>query len=244
MQPEIWLTSSIVVPTYFIYLSILYTALVLFLPRWARWQKRDVVVTLNIALIIMISGFIGARMMHVLFESPAEYQHHPSYIFYFWQGGYVFYGGAITAVFCSWLYIKVRKKQSFFYWADFYAPIAALGYAFGRLGCLLAGCCYGKYCELPWAIDGRHPTQMYSFIWGLIVFGVLVNWQKYRPKLAGQTFFTWVGLHSLGQLVIEFFRDDFRGPMVFDLSISIWISLVLIAVSLSVLTYSWRQIRA
>jgi phosphatidylglycerol---prolipoprotein diacylglyceryl transferase len=240
MQPEIWLTPNIVIPTYFVYLSILYTSLILLLPRWARWQKRDVVMTLNLALIIMISGFIGARLMHVFYESPEEYRHHWSQLFYFWQGGYVFFGGAICAAFCCWLYIKLRRKQSFLSWGDFYAPIVALGYAFGRLGCLLAGCCYGKYCDVPWSIDGRHPTQIYAMIWGLFIFGVLVNWQKYRPRMVGQTFFTWIGLHSFGQLVIEFFRDDFRGPMIVGLSISTWISLFLIAGSLSY--FSFRRL--
>ena len=71
------------------------------------------------------------------------------------KGGLVFYGGLIGATLAGVLYARL-KKLPLWKMADILAPSIALGYVFGRIGCLLNGCCYGRACGLPWAI--RFPA--------------------------------------------------------------------------------------
>ena len=78
----------------------------------------------------------------------------------FWAGGLTYYGGFILAVLTSW-FLAHRWKWSMLKLTDMMAPIIALGLAFGRLGCFLAGCCFGKVTDVPWAI--RFPQ--YSDAW-------------------------------------------------------------------------------
>jgi len=230
MQPELF-----GIPTYFIYLSLLFSVLVLILPKWAKKNKASFPDAINLAMIIMVSGFIGARLFHVFYENFEIYQKEPIKILEFWYGGFVFYGGAITAFICSVIYIK-KKNLNFNQWADFWAPLVALGYGLGRVACLLSGCCYGRACDLPWAISGRHPTQLYASIWELSVFAFLLIIQP-KLKKQGSLFFIWLSLHTLGRLVMEYFRDDFRGELYLSMSISTWISLILFSISLAVLIF-------
>src|SRR5690606_6314306 len=108
------------------------------------------------------------------------------------------------------------------------APVLAFAYAAGRSACFLAGCCYGRYCDLPWAIDGRHPTQLYAAAWEMGVVFILLG---LRPspffQNPGRIFYLWMILHGIGRFIMEAFRDDFRGPSL-GLSISGWISLGLV----------------
>src|SRR6185295_13470681 len=62
-----------------------------------------------------------------------------------WDGGLVFYGGAITGIGVGALYAR-RRGLAFAPLADLIAPALAIGHALGRLGCFAAGCCYGKAC--------------------------------------------------------------------------------------------------
>lgn len=78
----------------------------------------------------------------------------------FWAGGLTYYGGFILAVATAW-FLAHRWKWSFLKLSDMAAPIIALGLAFGRMGCFLAGCCFGKVTDVPWAI--RFPQ--YSDAW-------------------------------------------------------------------------------
>jgi phosphatidylglycerol---prolipoprotein diacylglyceryl transferase len=246
------------IPTFFLTMSLI-SILILFLIRkraghWYKnfyWLPGDFnSVVWSLALLVLVGGFIGGRMGHVLIEEPQFYLERPERLFIIWQGGFVFYGGFFLslAFVCLFLFGK-RKKQPLLYF-DFFAPLIALSYLLGRLGCFLNGCCYGKVCELPWAISitdaqglvyPRHPTQLYSVAWELVVLLILWIWQKKRSfyllQIAplrmgrlGSLFFTWLFLHSLGRFIIEFWRDDFRGPQ-FLLSPSGWISLLLMLIS-------------
>jgi phosphatidylglycerol:prolipoprotein diacylglycerol transferase len=69
----------------------------------------------------------------------------------FWKGGLVFFGGIIGAVVTAVVYCR-RQRISFLRTSDVMIPSVALGHFFGRLGCLSAGCCFGRPCSVPWAI--------------------------------------------------------------------------------------------
>lgn len=220
--------------SYFLYLGILYTFLI-YAVYW-RATKLNIFLTeaLDLAFIIMAFGFIGGRLTHVLFESPEIYRNDWLRVFYIWEGGFVFYGGALLAFGASVLFMQ-WKKMPLAQWADFYAPICSLGYALGRVSCFIAGCCYGSHCELPWAVNGRHPTQLYAVISESITFLILVYFEKGKRLKAGMLFALWMALHSLGRIFMESFRDDFRGPQWGMISLSTGISLVLLGISSIVL---------
>src|SRR6185369_15968397 len=74
-----------------------------------------------------------------------------SEVFMVHHGGLVFYGGLIGASLACILYTRL-KRLALWKIADILAPSIALGHAFGRIGCLMNGCCYGRPCSLPWAI--------------------------------------------------------------------------------------------
>jgi phosphatidylglycerol---prolipoprotein diacylglyceryl transferase len=239
MFPEIRFSENLVFPTYVLSISFLYCFLLLVVAKRAALKKFSVTMALDLAFVMMITGFLGGRLTHVFYEEFAYYSQDWMRVFRFWEGGFVFYGGFLAAWAACWIYLRV-KKLSFFEWSNFYAPILALGYGLGRISCFLAGCCFGRTCDLPWSVMNRHPVQLYAVIWELSVFAFLLRLEK---KSGRPLFLIWLALHAIGRLVMEYFRDDFRGSQPLGLSISTWISLVLLAASLSLLSIYRTKIK-
>ena len=98
----------------------------------------------------IFSALLGARGLHVLLDLR-PYLEDPSRIFKVWEGGLVFYGGLILAIGAGLGYMKWHRLPV---WkmADLFAPAIALGLFFARIGCFMAGCCYGKETFLPWSV--------------------------------------------------------------------------------------------
>lgn len=237
--PEI-IVGSLSLPTYYLVLSLTYCVGIYWFYNRCEQRNLSPEKAMNISFILLGLGFVGARLTHVLFESPLYYLESPQEIFYFWQGGFVFYGGALLAYLGCYIYLR-NNKTTFWLWHDTIAPVLALGYALGRSACFLVGCCYGKVCDLPWAVSvkqvhiasqnithlNRHPTQLYAVVTELVILGFLLWYEKRRPQL-GKVFLSWVFLHSLARIFMEFFRDDPRGPELYHFSLSTLISLGLI----------------
>lgn len=238
------------IPTYYLVISLTYCFSILWFYKRCETRNLPQRNAMDISLILLVFGFIGARLAHILFEEPSHYSENPAQIFSFWQGGFVFYGGALLGYFMAFLYAR-RLKITFWLWHDTLAPVLAFGYATGRLACFLTACCYGAVCDLPWAVATkqvdiesgvvstllRHPTQLYaSFIeYGILAF--LLWYEKRKPPL-GQAFLLWVILHGLNRLIMEAFRVDPRGPSILSFSVSAIVSLVIIVSAGSVL---WRR---
>jgi phosphatidylglycerol:prolipoprotein diacylglycerol transferase len=76
----------------------------------------------------------------------------------------------------------------------------------------------------------RHPTQAYAIFWELALYVVLLGLEKrrYFEDHKGVIFFFWMTFHGLGRLLMEAFRDDFRGDLIWGQTISTWFSLLLI----------------
>lgn len=148
---------------------------------------------MDLGLVVVVTGFLGARLAHVLYEEPSYYAEHPVEVFAVWQGGLVFYGGMLSALGAAWLFCR-RRNLEFWQWADLIAPIAALTYAIGRLGCFFNGCCFGRACDYPWGIEflshaelglsvvPRHPTQLYAVVWESCLMLGLLAWERTQKK--------------------------------------------------------------
>ena len=164
--------------------------------RRAAEFKVDKGIVLDLFIVILISGIIGARLFYVSLDL-GYYARQPLEILNLSKGGLAWFGGffaaLVAAAFCS------RKwKLNFWTVADLAAPYVALGQAFGRVGCFLNGCCYGI---------GRHPVQLYSVAMLFAIFVVLVMWQR-RRRFEGEVFLGYSLLYSFKRFFIEFLRGD------------------------------------
>jgi phosphatidylglycerol:prolipoprotein diacylglycerol transferase len=109
----------------------------------------------NLALAMCFAGVVGARAFYVI-QKWDQFQGDLAKIFSFTEGGLVVFGSAIGAIAALVGYCLYRKLPTLAI-ADIVAPSMMVGLAIGRIGCLLNGCCYGGYCELPIAI--RFPPE-------------------------------------------------------------------------------------
>jgi phosphatidylglycerol:prolipoprotein diacylglycerol transferase len=131
------------------------------------------------------------------------------------HGGLVYYGGLIGSSLGCIIYAR-WKKLPLWKLADILAPSVALGYVFGRIGCLMNGCCYGRVCNLPWAIhfppghetypNGVHPTEVYESLLNLGLYAALA-WLFRRKKFDGQIF----GAYLVGYAILRSYVETFRG---------------------------------
>ena len=172
----------------------------------------------------LIGGaLLGARTLYVMSYWKEAFAGRPLLeIFAIWKGGLVFYGGLIGATLAGILYARLRKLPV---WkvADIVAPSIALGHVFGRIGCLLNGCCYGRACSMPWAITfpaghethpvGQpaipvHPTEVYDSLLNLCLYFGLA-WQFRRKRFDGQVFGTYLVAYALLRFFVEMFRGDY-----------------------------------
>lgn len=232
------------IPSFYLIISLaISVSLIWYSYRMHRLQKNyvlNVSFGYDLALIVMLFGFIGARGFHIFYEEWDHYRIFTKDIFKFWNGGYVYFGGAIAAGVASFIYIRL-KKENFLKWADVATPALSLSYALGRIGCFFEGCCFGQHCDLPWAIEGRHPTQIYMVLSEFALFIFLNIFQKkISPKLNGRLFLTWVILHSITRFIIEFYRDDDRGSLIFN-SLSLSQALSLVFVVLASIAFNFKN---
>ena len=207
--------------------------------------------TLDYALAVMIFGCVGARLFHVFFEYPDYYLENPIDVFLLYQGGFVFYGGFLSAFLGGWLVITYRKDHLNI-WLDFFTPIIALGYSIGRIGCFLAGCCYGQPSSLPWTVTfpvgveapaniELHPTQLYSALLGFLILALILFMEKRKILPQGGLFYVWLLLHSVSRFIVEAFRGDWRGDTLLSWSISSWISFTLVLASFAGFYYCYQS---
>lgn len=174
----------------------------------------------------------------------------------FWNGGFTFYGGLIGATLAAWWLFK-RDRFPFWKATDMGGMMVPIGLGFGRLGCLLAGCCFGAPTDGPlgltfppsspasdWqAREGLldhhllaslpvHPTQIYesAAAFALAAFGIL--YMHPRKRYDGHVFVAFLALYAMARFVIELVRSDDRGGF-FGLSTSQWIALLMLALALA-----------
>jgi phosphatidylglycerol---prolipoprotein diacylglyceryl transferase len=167
---------------------------------------------------LIVGGLLGARVFFVISYWREEFAAKPWWeMFMLRHGGLVFYGGLIGASLACILYAWL-KKLPLWKLADVLTPSIALGYVFGRIGCLLNGCCYGRVCTLPWAIHfpyghetyglSLHPTQIYDALLNLGLYLALAALYR-RKKFDGQIFSTYLMCYAVTRSAVEYFRGDY-----------------------------------
>lgn len=181
---------------------------------------------------LIVFGILGARLFYVLTEIK-YFVKNPTEIIQVWKGGLVYYGGFISSVMFGILYLY-KKNINIKKVLDVFAPAVALGHVFGRIGCFLSGCCYGKECNFFLSIHNRYPTQLFEAFGNLIIFILLNKFNKSKHQ-DGQIFILYLLLYSLLRFFIEFLRGDDRGGFILGLSIAQIISIFIFVVVLIIL---------
>lgn len=157
-------------------------------------------------------------------------------------GGMVFYGGLLGAIAGAAIYLKAKKLE-FFLYADVLAPAIPLFHAFGRIGCLLGGCCYGMESSFGFHttphVDGvadvsRFPVQLVEACGNLLICLVL-SWLSRKPVKKGTVLASYFVLYAILRFTDEFFRGDIIRGAWFGLATSQWISIILFIIGVIML---------
>ena len=203
-------------------------------------MNTDIVFTLFISSVVF--GLLGAKVLYYLtildrvIKDPGVILHE--------MEGFVFYVVIIGGVLAGYVVCRI-KKEKFWQYFDLIAPAIALAQGFGRIGCLLAGCCYGKETDSPLSITFHTsdfapndvaliPTQIYSSILDFlncIVLCLIARYAKKERTVSG----CYLIFYSTGRFILEFFRGDLERGSVGVLSTSQFISIFIFAAGIVVL---------
>lgn len=187
----------------------------------ARRGRKDGILPeqiMDLGFWLMIGGLLGARTLYVISYWREYFAERPwTEIFMIQHGGLVFYGGLIGSTLACLIYVRIRKIN-FWKLADALAPSICLGYVFGRIGCLMNGCCYGRPWDAFWCIrfpadhESRgvpvHPTQVYDSLANLVLYGLLA-WCYRRKRFDGQIFGLYLICYAVLRSLVEIFRGDY-----------------------------------
>lgn len=190
----------------------------------------------------ILLGFLCAKLLYFVVDPP-QMPHSWAEVWDLISAGLVFYGGLLGGL-LGLLFASRKTKRNILIFTDLMAPCFCLAHAGGRIGCLMAGCCYGMEYSGPCAVvlDGvsRLPTQPMEAGFLVILSGVLTAIFLKKPRRGAVTGWYMV-LYAVWRFIIEFFRDDFRGS-VGVLSTSQFISLFIFALGLFLLIRSRKAV--
>lgn len=195
---------------------------------------------LDIALFGLVAGFLGAKLLFLIVEWETLLAD-PMRVL--GSEGFVVYGGIIAGVLSAILYCRIKKLEFLAYF-DLCAPSIALAQGFGRIGCFLAGCCYGRETTSAFGVvfpEGSLapagvrllPTQLLSSAGNFLIMAILL-WFYQRKKRTGDTGFLYMLLYGTGRFFVEFLRNDDRGG-IGALSTSQFISIFIVAAAVALL---------
>lgn len=248
MHPVLFSAGWLTIYSYGVLLAAAYLLGLQFALVRARARGLDAQPVMDLGIWIIISALAGAKLL-LLLTNVGEFTSSPAAFLDLLRAGGVFYGGLIAAVAVA-IYFVRRHRLPLWSTGDCFAPGIALGHVVGRMGCFLAGCCYGRPTDVPWAVTFHnpiaaanvgtplgvplHPTQLYEAGAELLILGVLLLSER-RPfagegrgrPFAGRTFWLYMLLYGISRFVIEFYRGDNRGTLFGPLSTSQSVSVVL-----------------
>ncbi len=246
MHPELIRIGSFALPSYGVMMALGFLAGLWLVRKRAPAFGLAPDAASDVGIWLLLSGLVGAKVLLVIVEWP---QYVSS-----WEGlkdlaraGGVFYGGLIGAVLGTAILLR-KRRIPFFTFADIAAPSIALGQFLGRVGCLLAGCCWGRQCDLPWAITFSdpvantnvgvplgiplHPTQVYEAVGTLALCILLLVFE--RRRYSGETFVRYLFGYAILRFTIEIFRGDPRGSVFGAMSTSQFIAICLVVTAAAI----------
>lgn len=222
---------------------------VFYFSKYYDVEKEDV---FYCSMFALIGAGIGAKLLYIITILPNIMNDFYNFGFKtvissLAQGGFVFYGGLIGGILGIYIYSKAFKN-SFKKLMMILVPTTPILHAIGRIGCFCAGCCYGKeyhgfgsitFYNTQYAPTGipLFPTQIVESICNFIIFIIiLITYKKYigTYKTIGLYFI----LYSIVRFVLEFYRGDLIRGIIFSLSTSQWISIIIFLVGIILFLYN------
>ena len=186
------------------------------------------------------------ELRHLLWEDTG------TYLKMIFGGGLVFYGGLIGGIAAVFIYCKAFKTPfSFLEIMDLYAPSIALMHAVGRVGCFLAGCCYGMHVEGRFGVVFRNslgapngvpllPIQLIESGLNIILCAALVLYAR-KKRTKGRVIGLYLVIYAVMRFTLEFFRGDAIRGFVLGLSTSQFISVLLLPIGIFLLVWKMRS---
>ncbi len=172
----------------------------------------------NLFIMLVIAGIVGGKLF-LIFEDPALYLSSPKKLIS--GNGFVFYGSLLLAIPIMLWYFK-KIKVPVLGMLDVMAVVTCIVHGCGRIGCFMAGCCYGKptdsifgviftnpLCQAEPLHTSLHPTQLYEAIFIFILMTGLIL-MKSKKKFDGQLFMIYLIAYAMGRGVLEIFRGDIQ----------------------------------
>lgn len=209
MHPVLFKIGTVAVYTYGVAVAVAFCTAAFFIWRNAPSYGVDRSKILDLLIWILISGVLGARILHVLANIP-YYKTFPREVFNISGGGLAFHGAFFLALAAAIWFMK-KNGLPFYKTMDLIAPYLALAQAIGRLGCFMNGCCWGKPNPLglisPVDRFLRHPTQLYSAL-GLLFIFCLLRLLSRTKIFDGGIFLSYALLYSVFRFFMDFLRDD------------------------------------
>lgn len=171
----------------------------------------------GLTIVTVLLGFLAARILFIITEWQDFLKNPMNYIT---GSGFVVFGGIIGGAITIWGYCK-WKKMDFLAYLDLMIPSVALAQGFGRIGCFLAGCCYGKETDSWFGITFTHshyapnnvklfPSQLVMSAGDFLIAAILILYAK-KDRTKGKTSALYLMLYSAGRFLVEFTRNDDRG---------------------------------
>lgn len=174
----------------------------------ADHKKLDAGQMIELALVILFSGIVGARLFYVLFYNPAYFMAHLSEVIKINEGGLSIHGGIIGGFLAGVWYCR-RLKINIWKAADVIVLGAILAQGIARVGCDV----FGIQMASPWfwgvTVNGHllHPVQIYETILDLILF-VFLWGKRERQDYHGQLFVYYIGGYAIVRFIVELFRTN------------------------------------
>lgn len=171
----------------------------------------------GLTIVTVLLGFLSARILFI-FTQWENFLKNP--MAYVTGSGFVVFGGIIGGAITIWAYCKI-KKMDFLAYLDLMIPSVALAQGFGRIGCFLAGCCYGKETDGWFGITFTQshyapnnvklfPSQLVMSAGDFLIAAILILYARKNPT-KGKTSALYLILYSVGRFLVEFTRNDDRG---------------------------------
>lgn len=214
----------------------------------AKKKGLDKEAVLDIAIYCLITGFLGGKILYLIVEWD-------TFISDPWRvlgsAGFVVYGGIILGVAAGITYCKIKKLPVGKYF-DLVMPEIAIAQGFGRIGCFLAGCCYGdptdSFLGVVFPAGGLAPagvkllpTQLFMSAGDFLIALVLILYAR-KNKIDGNVGAGYLILYGIGRFCIEFLRNDSRGS-VGVLSTSQFISIFIVAIGIGLLIFNTIKVK-
>lgn len=189
----------------------------------------------DLALFVIPSGIIGARIYHVITTPKKYFNSHFPDVLKIWEGGLGIWGAIAGGAIATYFVLRSKGLTTLFFpIADALAPGLLIAQAIGRLGNWFNGELFGRPTTLPWGLEipeslrplqymqyrTFHPTFLYEALWSILIATLLLRRRNGKP---GEIFWLYVAGYSLGRVFIESLRTDFA-HLIIGVRLNVWVA--------------------